>query len=120
MPYKPARPCRKIGCRGTTRHKNGYCQEHQGEIQKMHREYKRNRTDKEDNTFYSSNQWRKVRAYKLQQQPLCEHCEQTGKVTIAKMVDHIEEIKQGGDRYAMDNLQSLCYGCHNRKTKGKD
>jgi 5-methylcytosine-specific restriction endonuclease McrA len=31
------------------------------------------------------------------------------------MVDHIKPIKNGGDLMAMDNLQSLCVSCHNRK-----
>jgi 5-methylcytosine-specific restriction endonuclease McrA len=34
----------------------------------------------------------------------------------AKIVDHIKEIKDGGDRLSLENLQSMCIPCHNIKT----
>lgn len=34
----------------------------------------------------------------------------------ATMVDHIKEIKDGGSKLSLDNLQSMCLPCHNLKT----
>lgn len=31
--------------------------------------------------------------------------------------DHIVPIKQGGDRYDIENGQCLCHSCHSRKTR---
>ena len=66
--------------------------------------------------FYQSTQWRKVRSLKLQQNPTCEECERNGRLTPAQMVDHITPINKGGAMLDMENLQSLCNACHNRKS----
>lgn len=61
--------------------------------------------------FYHTTQWRKVRVLKLRTNPLCIRCNGS-----AKMVDHIVEIKDGGSKLSLDNLQSMCLPCHNLKT----
>lgn len=66
--------------------------------------------------FYQSPAWRKLRAVKLRLNPLCEECERLGRVTPAQMVDHITPINKGGASLDMENLQSLCNACHNRKS----
>lgn len=66
--------------------------------------------------FYQSTAWRKLRAVKLQQQPLCEECLKSGRPTPAQMVDHIRPINKGGASLDLANLQSLCNSCHNRKS----
>lgn len=66
--------------------------------------------------FYQSTAWRKLRAVKLEQQPMCEECERNGKITPAQMVDHIVPINRGGASLDIENLQSLCNACHNRKS----
>lgn len=66
--------------------------------------------------FYQSTQWRKVRTLKLQQNPMCEECERNGRLTPAQMVDHIVPINKGGAMLDMENMQSLCNACHNRKS----
>lgn len=66
--------------------------------------------------FYQSTAWRKLRVEKLRRQPLCEECEQQGKTTPAQMVDHIRPINEGGAALDLQNLQSLCHTCHNRKS----
>lgn len=43
---------------------------------------------------------------------LCVKCGE-----IAKVVDHIIEINDGGCKLCYDNLESLCHLCHNRKTR---
>lgn len=66
--------------------------------------------------FYRSTAWRKLRATKLQRQPLCEACAAKGSTTPAQMVDHIRPINEGGAALDLKNLQSLCHACHNRKS----
>ena len=53
--------------------------------------------------------WRKLRAYVLRYQPICEQC---GK--LATDVDHIDNDPTNNDT---TNLQSLCHACHSRKTQ---
>lgn len=64
--------------------------------------------------------WRKVRNRKLAIDPLCEHCRATGQYVPAYDVDHIVPIREGGARYALSNLQSLCRRCHLRKHRSND
>lgn len=66
-----------------------------------------------------TNAWVKLRLRHLARQPLCVHCEAQGRTTPAKDVDHIIPISEGADPLDMDNLQSLCRACHNRKTHGQ-
>ncbi len=66
--------------------------------------------------FYQSTQWRKLRAVQLDRQPTCQECEKRGVSILAKVVDHILPINQGGEPLSLDNLQSLCHTCHNRKS----
>lgn len=55
------------------------------------------------------------RARWLSLHPLCAHCEQANRVTLAEEVDHIVPLIEGGaDDEA--NLQSLCVSCHKAKT----
>lgn len=66
--------------------------------------------------FYRSTAWRKLRAVKLEQKPMCEECLKAGRLTPARMVDHIVPINKGGARLDLGNLQSLCNACHARKS----
>lgn len=57
--------------------------------------------------------WQKYRERFLQEHPLCEICNASGKVTAASVVDHIKPHK--GDRklfWDTDNHQALCKHCH--------
>ncbi|WP_438800582.1 HNH endonuclease [Bacillus cereus] len=48
---------------------------------------------------------------------LCLHCKNNRKITVADMVDHIIPIKVDPSlKLKLENLQSLCNPCHNRKT----
>lgn len=69
--------------------------------------------------FYQSNEWRKLRALKLNEQPLCEECLRNEKLVKAQMVDHITPINKGGAPLDIDNLQCLCNRCHAIKS-GKE
>ena len=44
-------------------------------------------------------------------------CLEEGRHEIAKVVDHIIELRDGGKAYEWSNLMSLCHYHHNRKTQ---
>ena len=67
---------------------------------------------------YNTAHWQQVRRLKLQAQPLCEVCLKIKRLEVATAVDHIISIKAGGDPFpTLDQLQSLCERCHNRKSR---
>lgn len=71
---------------------------------------------KRNDKFYCSDVWKKLRLKQLAKQPLCEECLRHGKITPAKIVDHIKPINFGGEKLDINNLQSLCVSCHSRKS----
>lgn len=48
--------------------------------------------------------------------PLCAECDRHALVTPGEVVDHVKELKDGGDPWDVDNLQTLCKECHSKKT----
>ena len=111
MPKKPKRPCGYPGCPELT--EGTYCEKHQRLVTQQYNKYGRDSITK---NFYKTPEWLLIRKQKLNQQPLCEECLKTGKLTKATMVDHIVPIKAGGGRLDISNLQSLCWACHSRKS----
>jgi 5-methylcytosine-specific restriction protein A len=92
----------------------GYCDRHRGND---HRHYDRARRAFDPFAgFYQSQEWRSCRAAYLKAHPHCAHCARAGRKVAATTVDHPKPIKDGGARLLWSNLQSLCAGCHNRKT----
>jgi len=77
-----------------------------------HKEYDSNQRDEDSKKFYNSRSWRRLSTRYRSNNPLCEICDEA----VAELVDHIKEIKDGGCKMCEDNLQSLCSGCHNKKT----
>lgn len=74
--------------------------------------------------FYKSKQWRMVRLRVLKRDNYeCVNCRKEGKVTLNRFdkhktldVDHIKELETHPElRYDLDNLQTLCIWCHNKK-----
>lgn len=59
--------------------------------------------------------WAKARAAYLREHPLCEQCLRVRLTVVAAMVDHIVPMSDGGDKLDDDNLQSLCWSCHEVK-----
>lgn len=57
-------------------------------------------------------QWRQVRAWYINNHPLCQLCQEHGKITPAEIVHHRLPIAAGGDITAPDNLEALCAKCH--------
>lgn len=86
--------------------------------------------DEERRKIYKSTRWRKLRALKIAEQPLCEMCLKEGKTTIAEDVHHIESFMSTDDKvlrialaYDYENLMSICKTHHqmiHNKSNGND
>ena len=113
MPKALKKPCAHKGCPELTHDR--YCEAHTKHYNNLYNK-KRRADPKRNDAFYSSRNWRKSREAQLRRHPTCEECLKAGQVVPAKVVDHITPIKQGGDRYDPDNLQSLCVSHHNQKS----
>ena len=48
--------------------------------------------------------------------PLCVMCNDKGRITSARVVDHITPVRHGGDFWNTNNLQPMCDSCHNSKS----
>jgi 5-methylcytosine-specific restriction enzyme A len=69
--------------------------------------------------FYASAAWRKLRAAKLRDSPLCEcdDCKSSGAVTAADTVDHIKPRREFPElEYETTNLRAMSAAHHNRRT----
>ena len=67
---------------------------------------------------YQTQQWRSTRSYHIQMNPICVHCKKKeNRVVAGDVVDHIIPIRQGGDPFNKNNLQTLCHGCHSIKSR---
>src|SRR5271166_2146777 len=74
---------------------------------------------------YNTRRWFRLRLQKLQRDPLCEMCLQTGEITVADVVDHRIPISKRGRKErsaleaypALNRLASLCQSHHNQKTR---
>ena len=111
MPYKSKRPCSYPNCSKLV--DGQYCDEHK---KLRDKEYNRYGRDDFGKKFYNTPEWRFIRKHQLAEHPLCEECLKNGKIVKATMVDHIIPIKQGGNKLASSNLQSICWSCHSRKS----
>ena len=61
--------------------------------------------------------WRRIARSWLLAHPLCERCRAHGRARPAEHVDHIIPIRHAPERmFDPANFQSLCHGCHSRKT----
>lgn len=66
---------------------------------------------------YNTQRWQRLRRAKLSAEPLCEVCQQGGRLIPANTVDHNVAINDGGDPFPpLDGLTSMCAPCHTRKT----
>lgn len=80
------------------------------------REYDRTPQRRADLGFYNGAPWRRVKASKLRQDPLCEDCLTRGLTVPATHVHHVLERKDRPElAFDPENLQSLCAGCHSRE-----
>jgi 5-methylcytosine-specific restriction protein A len=65
---------------------------------------------------YHTTRWRNLSKLFRSQNPLCVSCLSNHLVVAAQHVDHIRPISEGGAMWNIENLQSLCISCHNRKS----
>lgn len=81
--------------------------------------YDKNYRAKDRKKVYNSKKWKLAREKALlRDSMLCVICKAEGKETLAKEVDHIEELRDDMTKaYDLDNLQSLCIPCHRKKTQ---
>ena len=69
---------------------------------------------------YTTQRWQRLRRHKLREHTICQACLQVGRIEPAVVVDHRVRIKRGGDPYpTLEQLASLCVGCHNAKTRAE-
>jgi 5-methylcytosine-specific restriction enzyme A len=70
---------------------------------------------------YNDAAWNRLRAEHLKREPWCRECRRKGRMTEAKLVDHIVPWR-GNEalRLNPENLQSMCWPCHSRKTARQD
>lgn len=128
---KPRHLCNYPGCMELIPYDQRYCSKHQyhkpidlADKQERHRinkaTYRKRINSKHERKyqiFYRSTQWQKLSHYWLMTHPLCVKCEAKGTYRKADLVDHVIELRDDwSKRLDKDNLQSLCYSCHNKKT----
>ncbi|WP_407322199.1 HNH endonuclease [Dickeya ananatis] len=110
MPSATPRACRCRGCKKTTTHKSGYCEDHRSTGWQA---YKPGQSRHQRG--YGTN-WDSLRQLILRRDNyLCVECQKAGVVRAATTVDHIVAKSHGGTD-AESNLQSLCWPHHRAKT----
>lgn len=112
MPKRPRPPCKQNGCPNLVSYRNKYCDEHKSNFSLEAK------TTKEKGYNY---RWNKARLRFLKVHPLCVQCKANGRLTKARVVDHITPHR--GDKelfWDENNWQALCKSCHDRKTKTTD
>lgn len=67
--------------------------------------------------FYKSARWKRIRSKVLRRDEyICQECKKYGRIKEATQVHHIEHLEDRPDlAYDLDNLISLCLGCHNKE-----
>jgi 5-methylcytosine-specific restriction endonuclease McrA len=83
----------------------------------QNKSYDKHSRNKSAKKIYDSTAWRKHTrpAVLVRDAFTCAMCSKLFK-SSELIVDHIIEIKDGGDKFNKSNLQTLCIGCHNIKT----
>lgn len=84
---------------------------------RYNQEVRQNRRNKEYTAFYNSTQWRKLRQQVLMRDNyLCQHCLAEGVVNDKNLIVHhkIELKRDWSKRLDMDNLEAVCFSCHNK------
>ncbi len=113
MPKRAKKPCAHAGCRALT--KERWCPRHKV-LHVTDRVKRYNEARPESDRLYHTGRWQKIRRAKMRDNPLCEDCERRGRVNVGVMVDHIHPVRDGGEMFDYENLQTLCDDCHREKT----
>jgi 5-methylcytosine-specific restriction enzyme A len=105
-PTAPRRPCSHPGCPRLVDKANP-CPEH------GKRPWEHDRPSAAARGYGRA--WQKLRAFILARDPLCDVCDEAGRVTPATMVDHIVPKHLGGTDDD-SNLRGICKPCHDTKS----
>lgn len=112
-PYAPRKSC---SCRGCPRCQ-GRCPELTagGKCDGCRGEVNRSTSSRSDDArVYQSKRWKGIRRAKLKLNPWCE---EPGCTALAKVVDHVVAIADGGPDFPeLDGTRSYCVAHHNAKT----
>lgn len=113
----PIKQCRHNNCRKMIPFTETYCDKHKQVVNKSYDEAKM-RNNPKYVAFYKTMAWRNTRKVALVRDDyLCQHCLLNGVTKPAEMVDHIiPSLVDWDKRLDLNNLQSLCFSCHNKKT----
>ena len=109
MASKPLRPCKHPGCPTFTR--DGWCDAHRPKAAPR-------KESAAWHGWYSLPIWTDdLRPNQLLLEPFCRECARAGHRVRATDADHIVDHKGVWAVFInRANLQSLCHGCHSRKT----
>jgi HNH endonuclease len=61
--------------------------------------------------------WRKIARHQLEIEPLCRMCAAEGKVTPARIADHVEPHHDDPLKFWRGAIQSVCPNCHESRKK---
>lgn len=93
----PIPPCTKICEKWKNGNYKNYCSNHSGR------------------DMYQYTSWPYLRSKAIKRDN--HTCQKCGKTRGLMEGDHIIPIALGGEEFDLDNVQTLCYHCHKRKTK---
>ena len=128
---KPMHHCNYPSCDRLIPYDQRYCSQHQykkpidyADDKERHKinadTYHRRITSKHEGKyqrFYRSTAWKRLSHHWLMLHPFCVQCMARGIYRKADVVDHIVELRDDwSKRLDENNLQSLCYSDHNKKT----
>jgi 5-methylcytosine-specific restriction protein A len=106
MPNKPMKICNYPGCSQLVQ--SGYCEKHTKP--KDNKVYNRQRGSSSSRGYDS--RWQRFREIYMRSHPLCVICEEKGYIIKADLIHHKTPLDKGGEKYADDNLISVCNACH--------
>lgn len=109
MPSAAPKPCTAPGCGKLVRDGSGRCEAHARPAWSKPATATKRVTGRE---------LQRRRARLFTSNPLCVHCQQAGRVTLATQRDHIIPLAEGGVDDE-SNEQSLCDECHATKSKAE-
>ncbi len=107
MPRKPKRPCSYPGCPELV--DGRFCQFHAKQESRRYEKYQR---DPETRRRYGR-AWKRIRDRYIKAHPLCERCQQEGRLTPSEQVHHVLPLADGGT-HDEHNLMALCKSCHSK------
>ena len=113
IPKTPRKPCKYPKCPNLT--DGQFCETH---AKQDAQEYEKYRRDPETRKRYGRD-WKRIRDRYIATHPLCELCQQNGRLTTAQEVHHIIPLVKGGT-HDESNLMSLCPSCHSGITLGEN